>query len=326
MKKMTGMYGSAVLVLLFASMTMFIGCSKDDSSNNSSGPPVGTNQETLTPAVGGNVTYESATVIIPPGSLQNTTTVSVGIPATAPNYTQPTNTAKVGNVYEFGPAGTTFNAPVTISLGYNPADLGNNSANTLTILTYTDSTATPVTLTNVIVNATTHVVTGETMHFSFFFLSVTISGGGGGGDYPVPSGGNPMGTWNFSTVDYDMEGIFPDTIQYNIEVTGEGTLNIGEADWHADFVQNIHTTYAVQIYGQWFTYMDTTITVPTDSWGTYTSSGVQLITTTTGSNTNPGEIGLVDSLTYTAETNRLIIYQSAEFEQYAIDVYEVFTK
>ncbi|MCX6640678.1 MAG: hypothetical protein NTW14_09395 [bacterium] len=305
-------------------MTMLIGCGEDNDSGNNSGPPVGSNDSTLTPAVGGSVTYESATVIIPPGSLLDTTTISVGIPAAAPSYTQPTNTAKVGNIYEFGPAGTTFNTPVTISFSYNPSDLGNNNINTLTILTYTDSTTTPVTLTDVTVNTTTHVVTGETMHFSYFFLSITISGGGGG--YPPPSGGNAMGTWNFSTVDYATEGVFPDTIQYNIDITGNGTLTIGETDWHANFVQNYYLLVLVQHSGQWEPIWEDSWTEPEDSWGTYTAEGTIVHRTCTGSNTDPEQVGTTDDIPYTAESNRLIMYGSDYVEDTMVDVYTVFTR
>ena len=59
--------------------------------------------------------------MIPAGALTRATNVTV-LPAALPSGTN-TTALVTGTAYEFGPAGTTFAAPVTLTIQYNAASI-----------------------------------------------------------------------------------------------------------------------------------------------------------------------------------------------------------
>jgi hypothetical protein len=92
----------------------------------------------------------------------------------------------IGTAYEFGPSGTTFSQPVTISISYNQADLPSTvTESSLKLGALISNRWTEVADSTVDVAA--HVVTGTTTHFSVYgvmpraWRSVAIESGSAGG-------------------------------------------------------------------------------------------------------------------------------------------------
>ncbi|GAB6274600.1 MAG: hypothetical protein STSR0004_14630 [Peptococcaceae bacterium] len=82
---------------------------------------------------GGEFSAFGAKIEIPPGALEKTVTISIQKidPAQVPPFSP---TFKLmGEIYEFGPAGTKFNKPVTIILKYEPTKLEGVQEDTLAI-------------------------------------------------------------------------------------------------------------------------------------------------------------------------------------------------
>ena len=111
-------------LLIFCLLAFMVGCDGNgDGNGGPTGPSAGSNSETIPPA-GGSLGYEDASVTIPPGALDDSTEIVVGIPESPPTFTEPANTEQVGATYEFGPSGTTFNLPVMVTFEYEDGDLG----------------------------------------------------------------------------------------------------------------------------------------------------------------------------------------------------------
>ncbi len=312
------------ILLLILSLALMMGCSKDDETTPT-GPGTGSNTVTIDPAIGGSVDYGDAAVNIPAGALNAQTDISVGIPASPPTYTQPANTDQVGETYEFGPAGTTFNMPIEVTFSYADNNLGSNDESSLTIMTFTTAGAAPVELSNVTVDETNNVITGETDHFSFFVLIISTSGGGGGDIPPEPQGGNPVGNWIFDYL--SVPEIQNDSLRLTITGTGEGTNNLTETVFVSDLtlMLNIHIEMYISPEIGWYI-TNTQDTTYENISGTYVTQGVEMTTTITASTTNPEYIGDVRTVGYTAESNRLIFYQVAGSEGLEYNMYVVYRR
>lgn len=115
-------------------------------------------------STGGQVAAgDSATVDIPAGALGVNTKITI-TPTTA---AAPDSTDEVGTVYLFGPEGTIFDLPATVTLAYDPSlvPTGDTSSDII-IYTAPAGTTTYTALTTTIVDAT-HV-SAPTSHFSIF--------------------------------------------------------------------------------------------------------------------------------------------------------------
>ena len=116
---------------------------------------------------GGQVTAGDATIVIPANALSTNTTITV----TSTEVTAPTNTVTVGTPFIFGPEGTQFTVPVTVTLPFTASLLptGKTSSD---ILIYTA----PAGSTDYQSLATTVVdgshVTAQTTHFSVFVAAI----------------------------------------------------------------------------------------------------------------------------------------------------------
>ena len=119
-------------------------------------------------ASGGTVaTSDGAlTVAIPAGALAAATTVTV-TPTSSPG-------GAVGTVYEIGPTGTQFSAPVTLSLHYDPASLNGGSEGSLRVATFTAGTW--QILAGAAVDTSAKIVTGTTTHLSLYGLILESNG------------------------------------------------------------------------------------------------------------------------------------------------------
>ncbi len=114
------------------------------------------------PAGGTFTTPDGVTVQIPAGALSSNVTITV---TPAPNAPLPKGAQPVGEAYAFGPEGTQFQRPVTVTLPFDPTRLRSGStADNIIVYTapagsanYTPLTAGPVDATH---------VQAETTHFS----------------------------------------------------------------------------------------------------------------------------------------------------------------
>jgi hypothetical protein len=146
---------------------------------------------------GGEVSAGGALVNIPAGALTSNTMISVSSSSAA----APTDTVAVGTPYVFGPEGTQFGQPVTITLAFSSSLLpsGSSSADIIMYTAPAGSTnydALPTTLSDA-----SHI-TAQTTHFSVFLPAVKQHGNphdmstGSSGDMSavvVPDGGSSDG-------------------------------------------------------------------------------------------------------------------------------------
>jgi uncharacterized protein YjdB/alpha-tubulin suppressor-like RCC1 family protein len=145
--------------LLFVAATLTFPVASCSESTSPSPTPGGIGAAGGTAASSNN----AATVVIPAGALAGNTAVTV---ASATSVLA--NAGLVtGSAFEFGPAGTTFTVPVTITIKYDPATLPANVAeSSLKLYTSTGSDWTAVSGSTVDVAA--HTVSGATTHFSTY--------------------------------------------------------------------------------------------------------------------------------------------------------------
>jgi hypothetical protein len=314
--------------VIFIALIALSGCSKSDDNNNPVGPGPGTgsNTQTINPGQGGSVTYGSASVTIPPGALDDTTDISVAIPTSPPSYTQPANTAQIGSTYQFGPDTATFNVPVTVTFTYDQAAIGTYSESSVTIMSFESPGQAPTALTNVAVNQNTNTVTGTTTHFSYFVL--IISTGGGGGPVvipPHPQGGNPVGNWTFASLSVDTT----ENGNFRVSMTGTGSGNCAfqATAWTSDLT--LTTFIRTEMYegGEWFLFHEDTVTTHEHIWGTYViDNDTTLVTTITGSDTNPEYIGDVRTDGFTATPDWMVLYQKTSPSLPEYNMFVVYTK
>jgi hypothetical protein len=123
-----------------------------------------TTSNMITPS-GGTVQMSDGTAVsIPAGALTQTTQITVG---NEPNSVSITDQVLVGSVYRFGPEGTQFATPVTVTLDYDPSKLptGDTSADVVIMTAPVGSTDFQPMTTTIVDD--THVSTA-TSHFSDF--------------------------------------------------------------------------------------------------------------------------------------------------------------
>ena len=150
---------------------------------------VGASGGVVRPAAGG------ATLTIPAGALATDVviTVEAGTPPPPSSFGTP-----IGGGFTFGPSGTTFATPATLTLGYDPASVAPGlGAGDFYIATSDDGlTWTPIPAT---VDLIAHTVTAPIAHFSFYvpitFVSLyTQTTGAGSGTLSVSPTGSPCGS------------------------------------------------------------------------------------------------------------------------------------
>ena len=106
-------------------------------------------------------------VAIPAGALAADMTVTV-TPTSSPGG------GAVGTVYEIGPSGTQFSAPVTLSLHYDPANLNGAAEGSLRVATF--AAGTWQILAGAAVDTSAKIVTGTTTHLSLYGLILESNG------------------------------------------------------------------------------------------------------------------------------------------------------
>jgi hypothetical protein len=126
-------------------------------------PPTTTTTTKTIGAAGGTVVASDGTKIeVPAGALHTDTAITITPAADAPD--PPAGTVAVGQAYVFGPEGTTFAVPVTVTLAFDPAKVPTFSD--VVIMTAPVTATEYTSLATKVVDAT-HV-SAETPHFSIF--------------------------------------------------------------------------------------------------------------------------------------------------------------
>ncbi len=149
---------------------------------------------------GGVVGIDGVTVTIPANALSATLTLTIQRSGqTGPNGT-------IGEVFEIGPTGTTFSAPVTIAFDYTDSEVAGLAPSDFAVETIgSDSGLGWTPLSQIVVDVYAHTIAGQTTHLSPYALvqqGVTMgtigdasaagsdSGSGGGGEGGIVSGGD----------------------------------------------------------------------------------------------------------------------------------------
>ena len=83
-------------------------------------------QTRVSAATGGTVTAGDATLVIPAGALSQDTTITVTI--SSPGSSLPESSTVKGEIYDFGPNGTTFSTPATLTLPMTDTPAANERA------------------------------------------------------------------------------------------------------------------------------------------------------------------------------------------------------
>ncbi len=131
---------------------------------------------------------QEAHVFVPPGALAADTTITItpaDPPAVARTYTL------IGQGYEFGPSGTQFKSPATVTLHYDPAKLpAGTPPGRIGMLAVTDGKDLEVLPATVDVIA--HSVSATTKHFTWFAPFVSTTGSGVASVQVGGPGGTPL--------------------------------------------------------------------------------------------------------------------------------------
>ena len=124
--------------------------------------------------VGGTVTAAGGTVqiVIPAGAIGTPLAVTVTPLANPPALPDPIFPVK-GASFTFGPEGTTFSAPVTVTMKYDPAKLPAWALPTDLVLYHHNGTAWEM-LPNLVVDSVAHTVTAKTTGFSPFTVGTRL--------------------------------------------------------------------------------------------------------------------------------------------------------
>jgi len=216
-----------------------VACSSSDDDKTSGGNQTGSEQPgttsaDITAADGGDVALGAAKLSIPGGALDEDTTVTVA--SSKPSSDLPDASSLQGLVYDFGPTGTTFNAPVALTLPATAPGTGKEA-----VISYLDEN------TNSWQDLDTTAgkngtVTTEITHFSTYVVRVrntSVDMGGGAVDCSFAAcGGDPTGVWHVADacVSGNGPGPFGDkcpdgTFDINLNAGGSLTIENGRYTW-----------------------------------------------------------------------------------------------
>lgn len=150
-----------IAVLLTACGAGGGGNSDSGMTNNNGSNSIGSNGGTVTSS------DRKAKIVIPSGALSQDTGITVAAVSNQPS-------GNIGTAYEFGPDGTTFNEPVTISITYDEASLPSGvSESDIKLSMVTNSQWQEIT--NSIVDTVANIVSGTTSHLSIYGVMVVSS-------------------------------------------------------------------------------------------------------------------------------------------------------
>jgi hypothetical protein len=192
----------------------------------------------ISAADGGTVDAFGASLVIPPGSLAQDTTITA---TTSPvGSTAPESATVHSEVFDFGPDGTTFSPAADLTLPFT----GTPATDETVVVSWLDAG------TNTWMDLPTTVAGGEATapveHFTWFVVRFVVNGVTTGVDQCdfTPCGGDPVGSWTFATLClptntttetnpfYDF---CPDaTFEVDSSITGSYSVN-ADGTWTSDF-------------------------------------------------------------------------------------------
>jgi hypothetical protein len=149
----------------------------------------------VTAATGGTVALAGATLTIPGSSLANDTMVTVT--SGAPAAGTPASSTIQGKMYDFGPSGTTFDPPASLTL---PAPSASPPAGQQAVISTLEEGATA--WTDLPTTVSGGMLSAPVAHFSGYAVRWVVVGGTAV-DCAVakaPCGGSLVGNWTFATV------------------------------------------------------------------------------------------------------------------------------
>ena len=135
-----------------------------------------TGGETLSSA-GGSYEVGGAKLVVPPGAMTEDAVISIDPVADRDLPEWSRGRVLSGTVYRFGPEGATFAEPVTITIAYDPATLGEVKEEHLRLI-WLDDAGQALDTVGSDVDTEADEVTGETTHFSFFGVGPRCSSDG----------------------------------------------------------------------------------------------------------------------------------------------------
>jgi hypothetical protein len=149
----------------------------------------------VTAAAGGTVALGGASLAIPGGSLTADTNVSVT--SGPPQAGTPDASTIKGKLYDFGPSGTMFNPPATLTL---PAPSASPPAGSMAVISTLAEGAS--TWTDLPTTASGGMLTAPVSHFSGYSVRWVVVGGAAVDCTAVkpPCGGAIAGNWTFASV------------------------------------------------------------------------------------------------------------------------------
>jgi hypothetical protein len=119
-----------------------------------------------------------ATVSIPRGTTGTVNGLSLSTITVTPQTAPPSPSANfklLGAAYDFGPNGATFNPPISLAFGYNPANIPAGIAdNSLGIAFYDSAAGQWVALPGSVVNAEGYTITVQVSHFTYFAVVAVL--------------------------------------------------------------------------------------------------------------------------------------------------------
>ena len=197
MKRYSSFRQVVMTALAVAMALLLVACSDDSDGGGTTNPPDPDEGQSfsskVTAAAGGTLTTGSgkATLDVPAGALAADTELTVKVMAS--------ESGTAGSVYEYGPTGTAFSTPATLSIKYAGSP---GSGKKAVLGTYSDGKWVEIAGSS----ASGGVVTGQISHFSKFSIiiiddqAVVVSGCADVAKNFSPCGGDIKGTWAFQDV------------------------------------------------------------------------------------------------------------------------------
>ncbi|HTM43674.1 MAG TPA: hypothetical protein VL137_01895 [Polyangiaceae bacterium] len=213
-------------------------------------PGPATTSKRITAAAGGTVALsDGAGVSIPAGALNADTTVTIS--SAQPVASLPDRTTVHGLTYNFGPNGTTFNDPVTLTLPL----VGTPGANEQAVVSWLNTNTNK--WEDLATTTANGKVTAKPSHFTLFVVRFAVPAGSGdaGGsftcDFASCTGGDIVGTWAIQGACFDFPNPFEgqcstSTFNFDTQFTGSATYK-ADGTWTSAITTGGNVTFTFPV-------------------------------------------------------------------------------